>query len=145
MNFGLDWHWPSVWFWFKNLFQTELFVCINETHHWLSLLRPWLFQATPFIWDDLKSLWREWTIQRAIGTALCHKLFHSVTIFGVPLEEDLFWLGFRVGLGGPVFLLFGTVFWSTLLAKSNGVFFVFDFWKLSYWRNVFNFGDNMIV
>ena len=56
-----------------------------------------------------------------------------------------FLVGVWGGIGGPVFLLFGTVFWSTLLAKSNGVFFVFDFWKLSYWRNVFNFGDNMIV
>ena len=30
----------------------------------------------------------------------------------------------------------------TLLAKSNGRFFVLDFWKLSNRRNVFNFRDN---
>ena len=31
----------------------------------------------------------------------------------------------------------------TLLAKSNGRFFVFDFWKPFNRRNVFSFGDNI--
>ena len=34
--------------------------------------------------------------------------------------------------------VFSRFMWSTLLAKSNGRFFVLDFWKLSNRRNVFN-------
>ena len=65
----------------------------NETHHWLSLMRPSGFQVTPSVWDHLKEGVNQFTQQLlkqlfAILDCLTVRLFHGATILGVLLDEN---------------------------------------------------------
>ena len=85
-------------------------------HHWLSAVTP-----SPALPDICEVTWKlaegvnQFTAQPleqpfVIG-CFTVRLFHGTTILGVPLQEDVFSLGLGWDWGGPVYLVFGAIYW----------------------------------